>query len=272
MSRDALRLTSIAIRDDFSYAFPGTLQFMTECSNYLPSGVNFEVAQNFIPPVQHGASGAAMWVMATDPDYGPHSPYGGCAGCLGSIIVNSSTTYTKTNDYYMVGQFSRFVRRGAINYQVLQGNEGSALTSNQFYVMAVQNPDLSWAVIFMNNYGSDQDVVLSFSGESGEFWEGTVPSGTVTTWLIPSQQILDQTNGTQTNATQTPSMAPPYPFNNGTTPYATGSVSATAVTGTGTSVSACNITSTTSSSTSSTSATVIPVPDTTHTIATGTAI
>ncbi|KAK4548099.1 hypothetical protein LTR36_010819 [Oleoguttula mirabilis] len=260
-------VANYSVMDDFNHAFPGTLQFMTECSNYLPSGVNFEVAQNFIPPVQHGASGAAMWVMATDPDFGPHSPYGGCAGCLGSIIVNSSTIYTKTNDYYMIGQFSRFVRRGAVNFQVLQGNEGSALTSNQFYVMAVQNPDLSWAVIFMNNYGSDQDVVLSFSGQSGQFWEGTVPNSTVTTWLIPSEQVLRQTNGTQAA-----SMVPPYPFKNGSVPHATGSGSASSVTGTGTSVLACSVTTpATSSSSSSTSATVIPVPDTTHTIATGTA-
>ncbi len=51
------------VLNDISRLYPGTLQFMTECSNYLPGAgsVNFEVAQNFIPPVQHGASGASMW-------------------------------------------------------------------------------------------------------------------------------------------------------------------------------------------------------------------
>ncbi|KAK5136867.1 hypothetical protein LTR08_001789 [Meristemomyces frigidus] len=265
-----------SVMDDFSYAFPGTLQFMTECSNYLPSGVNFVVAQNFINPVQHGGSGAAMWVMATGPDFGPHSPYGGCAGCSGSIIVQNAS-YTKTNDYYMIGQFSRFVRRGAINHEVLQGIEGSGATSNQFYIMAVQNPDKSWAVVFMNNYGSDQNVVLSFSEQSGHFWEGVIPSATVTTWLIPSVQILGQTNGSSAAT-----VAPPYPFNNasmaygnGTGSVATGTGSVATGTGPGTAISAsvCNITSidTSTSSSSSSSATVIPVPDTTHTIATGTA-
>ncbi|EMC96790.1 glycoside hydrolase family 30 protein [Baudoinia panamericana UAMH 10762] len=241
---------------DISRAFPGTLQFMTECSNYLPAAgsVNFEVAENFIPPVQQGASGAAMWVMATDPDFGPHSPYGGCNGCLGSIVVNSSTTYTKTNDYYMIGQFSRFVRRGSVNYNVLRGNEGSGATSNQFYVMSVQNPDGSWAVVFMNNMGSDQDVVLSFTGQGNQFWEGVVPSQTVTTWLIPSQQVLNQVNGTKAAST-----VPPYPFTNTTSIPLTGS----------TTIAVCNITTaTTSSSSSSTSTTALPVPDTTHTIAT----
>ncbi|KAK3620620.1 hypothetical protein LTR56_023279 [Elasticomyces elasticus] len=249
------------VLNDISRLYPGTLQFMSECSTYLPAAgsVNFGVAQNFIPPVQHGASGASMWVMGTDPDFGPHSPYGGCAGCLGSIIVNSSTTYTKTHDYYMIGQFSRFVRRGGVNYQVLQGNEGNALSSNQLYIMAVQNPDRSWAVIFMNNLQSDQEVVLSFSAEHGQFWEGIVPKMTVTTWLIPSQQILSQTNGTQAA-----SMAPPYPFGNGSMIHPTGSG---IVTGTG--FSACSVTSTSSSSSSSSgSETVLPVPNTSHTIAT----
>ncbi|KAK5684487.1 hypothetical protein LTS10_004357 [Elasticomyces elasticus] len=125
--------------------------------------------------------------------------------------------------------------------------------------MAVQNPDRSWAVIVMNNLNSDQEVVLSFSAERGQFWEGIVPKMTVTTWLIPSQQILSQTNGTQAA-----SMAPPYPFGNGSLVHPTGSGM---VTGTG--FSACSITSTSTSTTSgSSSATVLPVPNTTHTIAT----
>ena len=189
-------VANYSVMEDFHYAYPEKLQFMTECSNYLPEAgrINFEVAQNFIPPVRHGASGASMWVMATNPDFGPHSPYGGCAGCLGSIIVNDSTTYTKTNDYYMIGQFSRFIRRGAVNYRVLQGVEGNALDPTQFDVIAVQNPDMGWAVIFMNNWARDQDVVLSFT-EGGYEWEGTIPNATVVTWLLPSDQIVGQSDG-----------------------------------------------------------------------------
>lgn len=135
-----------------------------------------------------------MWVMATNPDFGPHSPYGGRAGCLGSIVVNSSKVYTKTNDYYMVGQFSRFIRRGAVNHKVLSGVEGTALDPTQFDIIAVKNPDMGWAVVFMNNWGSDQDVVLSFT-EGGFEWEGTIPNATVVTWLLPSDQIVGQSAG-----------------------------------------------------------------------------
>ena len=236
-------VANYSVIEDFHYAYPDKLQFMTECSNYLPEvGIpNFSVASNFIPPVRYGASGASMWVMATDPDYGPHSPYGGCAGCLGSIIVNSSTTYTKTNDYYMVGQFSRFIRRGAVNYKVLTGVEGTALDPGQFDIIAVKNPDMGWAIVFMNNWGSDQDVVISFT-EGGFEWEGTIPNSTVTTWLLPSDQIVGQSEG----------------FG-----QASGMTMGTAPAG-----SSCPMSSSfASSSSSSPTSTLKPVPHTTHTIA-----
>ena len=176
------------VLEDWHYAYPDTLQFMTECSNYNPKNgaFNWKVAQNFLNPVKYGASGASMWVMATDPKYGPHSIYGGCDLCSGSIILNSSSTYTKTNDYYMVGQFSRFIRRGAVNHRITSGLFGTASTPHQLDAIAVRNPDQSWAVVFMNNAGSDQDVVLSFKG-SDERWQGTVPNATVTTWLLPHE-------------------------------------------------------------------------------------
>ena len=176
-----------SVLDDFHYGNPSTLQFMTECSNYKPQAGsnNFKVATSFMLPVQHWASGASMWVMATDENYGPHSPFGGCDGCSGSIIVHSKTNYTKTNDYYMVGQFSRFIRRGAINYAVEQGIQGSVLTPTQFYVIAAKNPDGSWAVVFMNNAGEDKDVALRIGDDA--IWEGVVANATVTTWVLPAK-------------------------------------------------------------------------------------
>ncbi|OAG38476.1 hypothetical protein AYO21_07298 [Fonsecaea monophora] len=250
-------VANYSVMSDFHYAFPNTLQFMTECSNYLPqSGSwNFEVAANFIPPVTHGASAAAMWVMATDQDYGPHSPYGGCAGCQGSVIVNSSTQYTLTNDYYMVGQFSRFVRRGSVNYRILgDGNEGDARQDNQFYTMAVRNPDSSWAVVMMNNIGSDQDVVLGFNNGETDVWQGTVPNATVVTWLLPAQGV-----GAEPPAPDVPAA----PLTNVSVSI---SVSATATGGEPGGVCPTTSTSSSSSSSSSSTSTLELVPNTTHTI------
>lgn len=183
---------------------------MTECSSYLPQTgtVDWQVVNAFMPAIQHGASGANMWVLATNPEYGPHSPYGGCAGCEGAIIVNSSTSYTKTQNYYMVGQFSRFIRRGAIAHKIIQGNEGNHLTPNQFNGFAARNPDGSWAVVFVNNLNRTENVRLEFTGSS-HVWEGQVPNSTTTTWLIPSDRYINQTANTTSSSM-------PYALNNGT--------------------------------------------------------
>ena len=245
-------VANYTVMEDWHYAYPDRPQFMTECSTYLPEAgtYNFGVAQNFMGPVRHGASGASMWVMATDPDYGPHSPYGGCAGCLGSIVVNSSTTYSKTNDYYMIGHFSRFIRRGAVNHRVLQGVEGTTLDEHQFDVIATQNPDMGWAVVFMNNFGSDQDVQLEFM--DGHSWNGVIPNGTVVTWLLPSDQIVGQSDFSGTDAV-------------GSTASVSGSEGNVGI-ASGSAV--CVSTEMTSSSSSSTSSeTLVPVPNTTHTVA-----
>ncbi|KAK3074399.1 hypothetical protein LTR53_003193 [Teratosphaeriaceae sp. CCFEE 6253] len=98
--------------------------------------------------------------------------------------------------------------------------------------MAVRNPDGSWAP-------DDQEIVLAFSADSGQYWEGVVPKATVTTWLIPSPQILGQTNGTTAAGA-----APPYPFGNGSLVGSTGSRGMTGsgvVTGTGTGSVACAV-------------------------------
>jgi glucan endo-1,6-beta-glucosidase len=118
------------------------------------------------------------------------------------------------------------------------GNEGDARLDNQFYTMAVKNPDSSWAVIMMNNIGSDQVVVLSFN-DNNDVWEGVVPNATVTTWLLPPVGVG----------------APAVQFSNSTTfANGTGAVCPTS-------------TESTSTSSSSSSSTLELVPFTTHTIA-----
>lgn len=176
-----------SVLSDMHKSHPDLLQVMSECITYLPKtgDYNYQVPINFMLPLQNYAAGGTMWVMATNPDYGPHTQDGGCAGCKGSIVVNSDGTYTKTQDYYMVGQFSRFIRRGAVYYDVTEGNEGSlSQESSQFFVISVKNPDGSWAVVFMNNLDDDQDVNINFTGGE-QSWSGTVPAKTVMTWLLP---------------------------------------------------------------------------------------
>lgn len=254
---------SYAVFNDLNYAFPGIPQFLTECSSYLPYDFSLYLAQEFLVTTQRGSSGGAFWVLATNPTFGPSSPYGGCDGCLGSIVVNSTTVYTKTHDYYMMGQFSRFIRRGSTNYRVLQGITGDN-TGQQFLVNSIKNPDGSWAVVFLNNIGSDQDVELSFSSRPGDFWAGTIPNLAVVTWLIPSDSVLAQ-NISILSATSTAL----YPMGNSSIVGPTGTGTGTGM-ATGRGASTCPATTTMMSSSSSSSGTpLLPVPHTDHTITGG---
>lgn len=161
----------------------------------------------------------------------------------------------KTNNYYMVGQFSRFIRRGSTAYKIIKGNEGSHLTPNQFNAFAVQNPDKSWAVVFVNNMNRTENVRLSFTG-SQNVWEGVVPNATVTTWIMPCDEVLSSGNGTST----APGL---YPLVNGTStgagPFGTGQAPN----------STCSLppaTATPTSSTSSSSTPLVPVPNRHHVV------
>lgn len=95
----------------------------------------------------------------------------------------------------MVGQFSRFIRRGSTNYKIIKGNEGNHLTPNQFNALAARNPDNSWAIVFVNNMNRTENVRIAFT-ESGTVWEGVVANATVTTWILPSDENGPWRNGT----------------------------------------------------------------------------
>lgn len=127
------------------------------------------------------ASGAIAWTLGTDTSYGPHLP-GGCDSCRGVIEVNTTTnTYIKTNDYYFMGQFSKYLPRGS-TVLATTGNYdyggGAKIEST-----AVVNKDGSRAVVIQNGFGNAVYVTVTFS--SGETWSGPLYAQSLTTWLLP---------------------------------------------------------------------------------------
>ena len=98
------------------------------------------------------------------------------------MTVNSTArTYTKTADYYFMGQFSRYLLRNATvlatsgNYDY--GN-GAKIEST-----AVVNADGSRTVVVQNGFGSD--VFLKIAFKSGDTWSGPLYQQSLTTWLLP---------------------------------------------------------------------------------------
>ncbi len=57
-----------------------------------------------------------LWNLALDPSGGPvQPPNSGCHGCTGLLKVSERThRFSYSNNYYQLGQLSKFVQRGAV--------------------------------------------------------------------------------------------------------------------------------------------------------------
>jgi glucosylceramidase len=84
----------------------------TECSSGSAPG---PPAEMLIASFRNWASTALLWNLALDPRGGPvQPPNRGCPYCTGVVTVDERThTVSYRSDYYELGQFSEFVRRGA---------------------------------------------------------------------------------------------------------------------------------------------------------------
>lgn len=131
--------------------------------------------------MQNWAAGSIAWTLGTTFNYEPHLP-GGCNTCRGLIEVNKTAgTYTKTTDYYMMGQFSKFVPRGAIGLSTT----GSFVVKNEqkLEMAAFLNPDRSRTVVIQNGFPYSSNATVTFA--SGESWTGQIHRKSVTTWVLP---------------------------------------------------------------------------------------
>lgn len=163
---------------------PECPQFMTECWLHLATGEGFFDLPNFvIGPMQNYASGAIAWILGGTVDFDMGFPgRDSCGECSGLIQVNRSAgTYVKTQDYYTLGQFSKFVAKEALVLET-NGNfdypDGTGVQSLAFR----NNGQL--VVVIVNKITSDLQVNLAL--ESGGGWNAQVEGSSVTTFVFSS--------------------------------------------------------------------------------------
>lgn len=133
--------------------------------------------------MQNWAAGAIAWTLGSDTNYGPHLP-GGCTTCRGLVEVDTSAgTYSKTLDFYMMGQFSRFVPRGAINLATTGSYDYGS--SGKIEATAFLNTDGSRTVVVQNTFTNPVYVTVAF--KSGDSWSGLAYTSSLTTWQIPAK-------------------------------------------------------------------------------------
>jgi glucosylceramidase len=92
---------------------PQALQIVDECAT--GSGDPWSTSELQIASFRNWAGAVALWNLALDPAGGPvQPPNEGCQGCTGIATVDPVThTFWLSQDFYELGQVSRFVSPGA---------------------------------------------------------------------------------------------------------------------------------------------------------------
>ena len=160
-------------------------QYMTECN--MQTGNWTAVVDFILGPLLNWSKGSIAWPLVSDPgaqDYLPDEH--ACSFCSGMVTINNEKNYELEILYYVMAQFSRFMPVGAT---VLE-TDGSAFYSSSDYFhdiagVASLNPDdHKRVVVIASNRTEDTSVTVAF--QSGDSWTGSVQSGSVTTWVLPS--------------------------------------------------------------------------------------
>lgn len=157
---------NISAELNFHNSYPSKDTWLTECS-----GGSWESGNNFGVDLQHRTEtliilnarnwgkGAIFWNMALDTNNGPTN--GGCTTCRGVVTIDQgSRTYSKTVDYYALGQASKFVDSGAFRI------DSNTFGGNSIEDVAFQNPDSSIAVLALNNGSSANIFKILWNGQS----------------------------------------------------------------------------------------------------------
>ena len=168
----------------FHDEYPGTEQYMTECWTAVGTTDWVHSSSFALLPLQNWANGIIAWALGSFTGGGPSiSGSDACHICTGLVTVDpNSGTYRKEVDYYMMGQFSKFMPKGG---RAVAGTgsflfpDGSGLES-----VATLNPDGTRTVAIQNRY--DHDIWVELQTESeGQTWKGRVYKHSVTTWVLP---------------------------------------------------------------------------------------
>ncbi|MDD3078634.1 MAG: glycoside hydrolase family 30 beta sandwich domain-containing protein [Paludibacter sp.] len=125
------------------------------------------------------------WNLANNSSIGPHTP-GGCNTCQGAVTVNNSTSYNYNLSYYLIGQFSKFVKPDAIRI-------GTTTAGTNVLSTAFQNTDGTIVTLVYNTKSSSQTIKIVSGTQSFIY---TLPAATVASfvWQTDPNGLTQLTN------------------------------------------------------------------------------
>ena len=133
-------------------------------------------------PLQAGASGSLAWTLGGSTKYDV-AFQDGCHQCSGLVQINpDSGEVIKTQDFFTVAHFSKFVGGSRARYLDTTGThdylDGTGVMANAF----LNEQSGERVVVIQNRIRSDLHVSVNFT--SGEVWSADVPSRSIVTWVL----------------------------------------------------------------------------------------
>ncbi|NID16357.1 glycoside hydrolase family 30 protein [Luteibacter yeojuensis] len=152
--------------------------YITECSggdwSLNMNGELLWFARNLlVTGTRQWARGVIYWNLALDENHGPH--FGGCTLCNGVITIDSGTgAVTRTDEYYALAHFSRFVLPGAVRVRSTDTDADKGIAN-----VAFQNATDGSIVLVMVNVKTTARRVSVVQGDARV--EYTMPPESVAT-------------------------------------------------------------------------------------------
>jgi O-glycosyl hydrolase len=159
----------VAQMGELHEAYPEMDLYFTERSTFGTRGID-EILQYF----RHWARSYNAWVTCLDdrqqPNAGPHP----CSPTFVTVNHQDPNEVRYIAEYYMLGQISKFVQRGAVRIESDYGSSRT-VTSGAFL-----NPDGTAVLVVVNQTRQDQHFSISLP----EAWsEAVLPARTVATYI-----------------------------------------------------------------------------------------
>lgn len=115
-------------------------------------------AHDILGNLNGGANGSLDWNLLLDSKGGPNHAGNFCEAPV--MLNDDGTDFTLMSEYYYIGQFSRYIRSGAVRL-------GVSSWCGDVEVTAFENPDNTRATVLLNRTDDDLPASLTFDGQNG---------------------------------------------------------------------------------------------------------
>ncbi|MDE7219482.1 MAG: hypothetical protein K2O45_07665 [Oscillospiraceae bacterium] len=127
-------------------------------------------AHDILGNLNGGVSGSIDWNLLLDAKGGPNHVGNFCEAPV--MTTEDNAGFTVQSEYYYIGQFSRFIRPGAVRL-------GSSVWSGSLEVTAFENRDGSRAAVILNRTEKEAAVSVTEDAQSG--WNFVVAPHSIVT-------------------------------------------------------------------------------------------